>query len=197
MTIVGGVLFMVPFVVLIIIFAKVLEVIKVVIAPLAERIPVKSLIGLETPVFLAATILILVCFLVGLFAYTRLAKKLVGWLESALLSNIPGYSFMKNLGEEAAGATPARSHEAVLVRFDDASQIGFIIERISEGRVVVFIPNAPSPWAGGVFIFSEDRVTPLKVPSASVVKCLQKLGEGAGALVDGKIQVNRETGPQL
>ena len=186
-TIVGGVLFLAPFVVLLIILGKALEVIRAVIAPLAERIPIESAIGLETPSILAVVILILVCFLAGLFAKTAPAKKLVGWLESALLSNLPGYSFMKSLGEEATGATPARGHEAVLVRFDDAWQIGFIIERISKQRVVVFIPDAPSPWAGGVFILNEDRVEPLKTPSTSVVKCLQRLGEGTGALVGDKV----------
>ena len=98
--------------------------------PLAGLIPVESLIGFETPRILAVVLLIVVCFLTGLFAKTSLAKKLVNWLETVLLSNLPGYTYFKNLGEEAAGLAPAHGQQAVIVRFDDASQIGFIVERI-------------------------------------------------------------------
>lgn len=183
-TIVGGVFLLVPFVALIIILGKALQIVRVITVPLAERLPVESIIGFETPKILAAVVLLFICLLAGLFANTSLAKKLVNWLESVLLSNIPGYTFIKSLGEEAAGTAPAHSQQAVLVRFDDASQIGFLVERISGGQVVVFIPDPPNPLAGGVFIFDEDRVTPLEVPSTSAVKCLRKLGEGTGALVN-------------
>jgi len=184
-TIVRGVLFIAPFVVLIIIFGKALELISVVVLPVAEKTPVQTFFGMETPVIFAVIVLLFICFLSGLFAQTRLARKMVGWLEAALLSYLPGYSFMKDLGEEAVETKHEVKYKAVIVQFDDAEQIGFLIERISERRVVVFLPNAPIPWTGQVFIFSEDRVKPLVVPSTSVLKCLQKIGEGTGEIVKG------------
>ena len=92
---------------------------------------------------------------------------------------------MKNLGEKMAGTTPTEGYESVLVRFDDTWQIGFLVERISGGQVAVYIPGAPSPWTGGVFIFSEDRISPLDATSASTVSCLRKLGAGTGKLLEG------------
>ncbi|MCH7781085.1 MAG: hypothetical protein IH848_09575 [Acidobacteria bacterium] len=71
---------------------------------------------------LAFVVLLVVCFLAGLFARTRPAKAMVGWLESTLLSNIPGYSFVKSLGEEVTDANAARSNIPILARFDDAWQ---------------------------------------------------------------------------
>ena len=89
-TIVGGVFFLAPFVVLIIIFGKAIQILRDVVGPIAEHIPIKSAIGLETPKLLAITLLIALCFLAGLLAQTRPAKKLVDWLEATLLSNLPG-----------------------------------------------------------------------------------------------------------
>ncbi len=189
----GGALFLAPFVVLIIIFSKAIQILRVVTAPVAKLIPIESVIGLETPIILAIFSLIAGCFLAGLFAQTRSARKMVDWLETTLLSNLPGYSFMKNLGEEAAGTRHEGKHEAVIVQFDDAWQIGFLVERISDGRVVVFIPAVPSPWTGGAFIFEEKRVKPLNVPSTAVMKSLQRLGEGAGSLLNEKCEKNRKT----
>lgn len=184
-TIVGGVLFLAPFVVLIIILNRALILIRKVVTPLSERLPVESLIGLETPGVLAFIILILVCLTAGLFARSAVAKKMVTWLEDTILSNLPGYSLIKKFSAEVAGVDTAQGYEAVLAGFDDAWQVGFLVERISEGRVVVFIPDAPNPWSGGVYIFNEDRVTPLDATSASVVNCLRKLGSGANRLLKG------------
>jgi uncharacterized membrane protein len=186
MTVLGGALFLVPFIVIILILGKATQLLRGITVPLSKHIPIESAIGLETPRILAIIILVALCFLAGLFAQTRLAKRMVGWLESNLLSNLPGYSFIKNLGEEAAGLAPAQSQQAVIVQFDDASQIGFLVERIEGGKVVVFIPDAPSPWTGGVFIFDENRVKPLNVPSTAAIKSLQRLGEGTGELLKRK-----------
>ena len=187
MTVVGGVLFLAPFIVLLIIFGKALQLLRAVTLPVAKHIPYESAIGMETPRFLALILLIVICFLAGLFAKTRMAKRMVDWLEATLLSNLPGYSFMKNLGEEAAGTNHEGKHEAVIVQFDDAAQVGFLVERIEGGKVVVFIPDVPSPWTGGAFIFEEERIKPLNVPSTAAVKSLQKLGEGTGAIVKGSL----------
>ena len=97
------------------------------------------------------------------------------------------HPFMKNLGEEVGGRVPTHSYQSVLVRFDDASQIGFLVERTTDRRVVVFIPDSPSPWSGGVYVFDEDRITLIDEATTSAVKCLQKLGAGTGEVVKEKI----------
>jgi uncharacterized membrane protein len=182
-TMVDGIFFLVPFVVLLLIIGKAIQMIRVVTVPLAKMLPYDSIMGFAAPRFIGLILLLFSCLLAGHFARTTLGKRFVNWLEEAVLSNLPGYSYLKNLGEEAAGVAPAHKQDAVLVRFDDGWQIGFIVERIPEDKVVVFIPDAPSPWTGAVFIFDKERVKPLNVPSTTAVKCLQKLGQGAGAIM--------------
>ena len=98
MNIVGGALFLVPFVLIIFLLYKVVEVLRAVVTPMARQIPFESLIGMETPFFLALFLLIVLCFLVGLFAKTKGGQDLVSWLETTLFSYVPGYSFLKNVG---------------------------------------------------------------------------------------------------
>jgi uncharacterized membrane protein len=187
-TILGGALFLVPFVILIIILGKALEIARGIMLPLAERLPIKSFIGLETPWLLGVIVLVLTCLLAGLFARTKAAKKLLNLLETNLLSNLPGYSFIKNLGEEVAGGAPTHSYQSVLVQFDDAWQLGFLVERIDGAKVVVFIPDSPNPFAGGVLIVDEDRVTLLDEASTATVNSLRKLGAGTGDLIKDELQ---------
>ena len=186
-TIVGGVLFMVPFVLLVLVIGKALELLRAVVNPIAAKLPFESMIGLETPSILSIFLLVLLSFAAGLFAKTSIAKNMVHWLETALLSNLPGYSFMKNIGEEAAGTGTTQQYQSVLARFDDAWQLGFLVERLDSGQVVVFIPGSPSPWSGSVFIFDEDRVTLIDEATNASIKVLQKQGAGTAELLKGKI----------
>jgi len=193
-TIVGGVLFLAPFVILFILLGKAYELARVVIRPLAEWLPFESLIGLEAPTILAGLLLVAVCVAAGIVARTSQAKRLASWLETALLSNLPGYSFMRNVGEEYAAGAPTSGHESVLIRLDDSYQLGFLVERLPSGHAVVFVPGAPKPWNGDVLIVEQSRVTLLSPSSRAAVKCLQQLGSGTGDLVEGHLGGNDQPG---
>jgi uncharacterized membrane protein len=195
-TLVGGLLFLVPIVVLVIVLGKALALAHKIADPLATRIPVQSVIGLRTPMLLAIALLVLFCFLAGFFARTALARKIVSGLESAVLSNVPGYEFLKRMTESMLGVEEEGSYPAVLARFDDASQIGFQIEVLENGLIVVLVPGAPNANAGDVYFMKPDRVTPLKVPPARAQKCLKRLGAGAGALLRGLPFENKKLNPE-
>ena len=76
-TLVGGLFFLVPIIVLVVVLGKALAVARNLVAPLAEHLSVHSVIGLRTPMLLAVAIIVLFCFLAGVLARTALAKKLV------------------------------------------------------------------------------------------------------------------------
>ncbi len=182
-TLVGGVLFIVPFVLLILVLDKALDLIRVVINPMSEKLLVETTLGLGATKVIAIILLVILCFAAGLFARTDIAKRVVAWIETTLLSNLPGYSFMKNVGEEASGAGATEQYQSVLVRFDDSSQIGFLVERLESEQAVVFIPGSPNPWSGSTRILDEDRITLIDKATNSSIKVIQKLGAGTSNLI--------------
>ena len=186
-TIVGGLIFLVPVIVLSIILGKAFEITKTIVGPLVTMIGVKIFAGVGLATLLAILVIVLFCFLTGLMAKTDMAKKVIDWLESSILSNIPGYTFMKKMGESFAGSNIEQGYEAILARIEDAWQIAFLIERIDGGHVAVFIPGAPSPWSGSVFVMTEDRIRPLDVPLKAVIQCIERLGAGSNSLLGGNI----------
>jgi uncharacterized membrane protein len=62
-------------------------------------------------------------------------------------------------------------------------QIGFLVERIGDGRVAVFVPDAPTPSSGTILILAEDRIQVLDVPVPAVIKWLRSLGIGSRELL--------------
>jgi uncharacterized membrane protein len=187
-TLAGGVLFLVPLVVLFIILEKALRIAHKVVAPLAAHIPVESIIGLKTPKLLAIGLILLFCFLSGLLARTRLAQAVINWLETTVLSNLPGYQFMKAVAQSTLNVEGSKAREIVLAHIDEAWQLAFLVERLDNGLIAVFVPDAPNPNSGAVLLLTPDRVVPVDLSLQATFKCLKRLGVGSNALV-GKIAV--------
>ena len=113
-TFVSGLLFFVPFVALIIILGQAFEMAQKFMDPVAKLTPAHPVFGLEMRVLLAVGLLVLLCFLAGLFAQTTRAEKFVGRLERAILSKAPGYEYFKSeiessLGDEEHVKYPGRA----------------------------------------------------------------------------------------
>jgi uncharacterized membrane protein len=178
-TIVGGIIFLVPIAIFVAVIGKGLEITGGISKPLAHVLPVNMIGGLAVARVLAIVLLLLICFLAGLLARAAIARKLVEGLEANVLSRLPAYALMKTKTQSMLSPEDVEGMSPVVMRFDDAWQIAFEIERIEGGKVALFLPGAPDPWSGSICVADEDRVTPLDLPMASVVKMARRLGRGA------------------
>ena len=192
-TLVGGILFLLPIIVVVIIVGKALAIAHKLVDPLAAKIPMESAIGLETPKLLAMALLVLFCFLAGFFAQTKLAQQAVNWLETTVLSNLPGYEFFKGLSENLLAAENQPVYPVVLARVEDCWQIALLMERLEAGHVAVFIPGVPNPQSGSVYFMTEDRIKRVDLPPIPTMKCLKRYGLGANVLLCGKLERHAAT----
>jgi uncharacterized membrane protein len=156
----------------------------------------ESSIGLDAPVILAIALLVLFCFIAGVFARTALAKKAITWLETTVLSNLPGYEFIKNLSGNLLGDETKQTYPVVLARIEDAWQLAFLMERMEGGHVAVFIPGVPSPQSGSVYFMTEDRIQLMDIPTQAAMKCMKRYGLGANALLGAQLKVLAATTSQ-
>jgi uncharacterized membrane protein len=184
-TLAGGILFLVPIIVLVIILGKALALAHRLIGPLAEHVPVESVLGLRMPVLLAIAVIVLFCFLAGLLARTALAIRMVHALEVSVLAKVPGYGLLKSVSQSLLAVEPQGAYSVVLARLDDAWQIGLRIEELENGLVAVFIPDAPNPQSGAVVFLAPDQFKPTDIPLAAAFKSLKHLGAGSNALLRG------------
>ncbi len=177
-TIVGGVLFLTPLVVLGVVLNKAVILAAKAIKPLADRIPVSLGLGAAKVYVIAGLLLVLLCFLAGLLARSRLASRLVQSIEARFLSFLPGYQYLKQEGASVLGASETEAQPVVLARIGDSWRIGVMTETISENWLAIFIPNSPNPHAGSVFIVERSKVRPSATPLAVVTAALRRCGSG-------------------
>ena len=104
-------------------------------------------------------------------------------IETHCLSYIPGYSLVRSITRRAAGKEDGEIFAGALAVIEDALVPAFIVEHHQDGRYTVFVPSAPTPGVGAVYILPSERVYPVDVPFLKVVKCVSRWGAGSGELL--------------
>ena len=179
-TIVGGVLFIMPLAMLLIIIGKLVPIVKMIDSTLMGVFPDDSILSDVAMHLVALVIVLLLCFFVGLFAQSPAGRRLMSSLEDMILGAIPSFHFFKGFtasmqesDEIAANFTP------IVVKFDDYSQMAFEIERIpSINKVAVYLPGAPNSWSGTVVYVDPQLIEHLDLAVPEVVRIIKKLGKG-------------------
>ena len=103
-TVLGGVLFLTPIVVLAFILGKAFDLARRGLKPMATIIPDRFVSGVTMEAILAIVLIAILCFLAGLFARTRPAQRIMAELESSVLSKVPAYEYLKQAGASVHGA---------------------------------------------------------------------------------------------
>jgi uncharacterized membrane protein len=190
-TVVGGIFVLVPLVLLCIVLGQAATFAYNIIHPVIVLMPVKNVSTVSLAFAIAILAIVLICFLAGLLARTAVSQWFVGSLEQVILTFVPGYGLMKSMGQGWVGVSEEEPHQPVMVRFDDAEQIGFVMDSLANGRLVVFLPDVPTPWSGTLVFVGADRVTPLPLSTKEAIECLRRLGVTTSKLMVGREEARK------
>jgi uncharacterized membrane protein len=182
-TILGGALFLMPIVVLAFLLNKAFEFARRGLKPVAKLIPDQMVSGATMEAVMAIGLIVILCFLAGLFARTVLAQKIMSELESAVLSKVPAYGYLKQAGSSMMGLGEMAEHPVVLTQVEGAWRLGIQTDKAGSGLTAVFVPNSPNTFSGSVYFVAPDKVRPLDVSLASALNCLEQLGAKGGSFL--------------
>jgi uncharacterized membrane protein len=161
-TVVGGFVFLIPAVIVVIALGKVIGTLKVIAKTVSPFFGIESLVGGFFLDLIAFAAIVLLCFIAGFIAKHAFAKRIREKLDTVLLNSFPGYAIIKGFAENLRQTEQlAGNFLPVLVRFDDYVQIALETHRDSAGKVAVYLPGAPNPWSGTIVYVSQERVEPL------------------------------------
>jgi uncharacterized membrane protein len=178
-TLIGGLVFLVPLIVIIVVIGKAVQLIGKITQPLAALIPIDSIAGVAITNLIATTAIVLLCFLAGLAARITLASEFIRASERRFLSRLPGYTLLKAFVDSIVDSDGGgMSMRPVLIKLDDSSQIAFEVEHLTDGRVVTYVPAAPNPWSGSVLVLEADRVEPLPINTRTAMQNIRMAGRG-------------------
>jgi len=184
-TLIGGVLFLVPLVVVVVLLGKAFAILRTVAEPLSKSIPVEHIGGVAPVVVITALLMFVLCFLVGLIARSTKGRRLQNKIEEILLQIVPGYAWAKGMTGSMSDDEAQDLLKPVVVKFDDMWQIGFEVDRTDSGMVAVYLPAAPNAREGSVVFVEPVRIEPISAGLNAIVRNYKALGRGAAEMLRG------------
>jgi uncharacterized membrane protein len=179
-TAIGGILFLIPLTVTVLVMVQLVGLLAAVTVPIADALGASSLLGGTAANLIALLLIALVCYGVGLVAASRMGQRFVQTVESTLLSVIPGYTILRGFVDTLVGSEEAATRfQTVMVDQGFGRRLGYEVERTPKGWVVVFLPGSPNPWAGEVVYFDPKDVEPVEMPVQEMPRIMQQMGIGS------------------
>jgi uncharacterized membrane protein len=195
-TLVRGVFFLAPIVLVVILAREGYRMLRRVCEPVARLFPEHRLFGMLPADLLAIAAILLVFLIAGLFVATRPGRLISFRLERTVLYRVPGYLLVRGVVGTFPGLNEDTRPEPVLVETDEGWAFALLVEKQPEGFCTVFLPDSPTPTSGSVRIVEVSRVRPLDAPVMGLLTCLTRSGAGAGELA-GRILPTPSTDPTI
>ena len=190
-TAIGGVVFLLPLVLAVVVFSKAFSIVKTVSLPVANLISAEKVAGYAVADLLALTMLLVVTVLAGLLARSPIFDDFYRKIDAIILQLIPGYSYMKGMTGSLSDSDAEQSLKPVAAIQDDTVLIGYEVERLTDGWVAVYLPGAPDTRSGSVAYFTDDRIVPLDTDFAGIASCLKTLGRGSDKIIQDTTLLRR------
>ena len=183
-TLLGGLVVVLPVVVVCRIAAKTVLATRTAAQSLVEKLTGHGAEGVHFPMIFAVLIVIALSFLIGLAMTSDWGRRCGGWIERALLFRILGYAAVRAI----VGGLANVHHEGavrpgLLSLSGDAECFVVVTEDHGDGRLTVSIPGSPNPSGGIVQIVPKDKVRVLNVRITDIASALQQWGVGAHSVL--------------
>lgn len=181
-TLVGGITFLLPIVIMAWLLKKAMQMAAVLAKPALALLPPGLTGGVLINALETLLILLIVAFAAGLMARTGIGQRFMIWVENSLIGSLPQFSFVRGIADEMDGSDD-RHVEVVLVPADAGWAIGLVFVFDDQPFVPVFLPGAPQWTSGSVVIAERAKMRPAGISLFEATKIMQRLGQGADGVV--------------
>jgi uncharacterized membrane protein len=178
-SVVAGLLILVPVYLSVLLLLKAMKSVAGLARPLAMLLPE----WLPAERTLSLLLVLIICFLAGAAVRGPTGRAIQERLEKSLFDRLPGYAVVRSLTQRLAGRDEEKMWKPALIEIEDALVPAFIVEALEDGRLTVFVPSVPTPFAGAVYILSRSRVHPLDISFTEAIKSVSRWGSGSKVLV--------------
>ncbi len=187
-TLLGGIIVILPAIILILAFKWLFSVVGNAIAPLTDlaeaQLPLGDYNTYAAPI-IVILVIIIACFFLGLFVRTKLGQMIYLAFENSFLSKAPGYKMIKETVNHLLGKKTSPFSSVALVRIygNETLMTAFITDRHDNGKVTVFVPTGPNPTSGFIYHLDEQFVYPVAISVEDAMRSVISCGAGSEKLI--------------
>ena len=175
----GGLVILTPIYLSLLLLLKAMQAVAGLVRPIAKLLPA----WLPAEHILSLLFVLIICFLIGVAVRSPAGRAARERIEKTLFERIPGYTLFRSLTQQLAGNREEQVWRPALAEIEEALVPAFIIEEFEDGRFTVFVPAAPTPFSGSIYVLTPERVHPVDVPFTHAIRLLSRWGSGSKELV--------------
>jgi uncharacterized membrane protein len=185
-TTIGGITVVLPTVLLIMIFRGLFRWASGLIRPLTGMLAARAPLQGVLADLVVLSLILLVCFLVGLIVRTKMGRFLQQNLEKHILDVAPGYRIIRETVMQLLGRKKSPFSTVALVRLynNEALMTAFVTDDHEGDWYSIFIPTGPNPTTGYIVHLPGERVFPIDVRVDTAIRSVIACGAGSGPLLD-------------
>ncbi len=184
-TIVGGVLFILPLVLMFVLIEKAIHLLR---APVQKLLPMFAgyhIAGVTLVSLATLTGLIVLCFIAGLVSKTKAAGKARDAIEDKVLGNIPGYQLVKDAATRLAGLENEDGSKVGLISEGEGWRVCLVLENTDDWFTVYLPDGGPAGGtAGEVRVMPISQVIITDLSWLKLLACLRRGGRGVLELME-------------
>ncbi len=157
--------------------------------PIIEAIFDRPITGLGFGIIVALSLLL------GLFTASVVGASAYGKME-VYIARIPFFGPVYGVAKQVVasatgGGEDGAFSQVVAVEYPSAGihSIGFLTKRMSDGRIMVYIPSTPMPNTGVLIVIGAEKVTELEMTVGDAMRLITSAG-----VVSGDIKIGGEPG---
>lgn len=179
-TVIGGLLFILPLILIIVLIEKAIHLLQ---GPVQKLLPMFAGFDVAgvTLISLATLLgLIVLCFLAGLLARTAIATRALASVEDKVLGNLPGYQLFKDISTRVAGMDNDGNTQVGLIAEGDGWRLCLILDTAGDWLTIYMPDGGPAGGtAGEVRLMPASQVVVTDVTWLPLVASLRRGGRGA------------------
>jgi uncharacterized membrane protein len=185
-TLLGGLLVVLPVIILIFILKGLVEFVTDKIRPVTYLIIQTARLNEFISTFIAVILILFLFFIMGLAIRTRIGKYGFDFFEDKFLKRIFLYKFIKETVTQLFGTNKTLFKYAALVKLfgGDTMVIAFVAEEHPDGYATIFVPSGPAPTAGFVYVVKQSDVHKIDYPVDKAMRTIISLGKGSKGMID-------------
>lgn len=184
-TVLGGVVVVLPAVILFLLVRLVFRSIVPILEPVGHLFELQDYVQKWMVDMLSLALVITGFFLLGLMVRTRFGSRFFDRIEQQYLYKLPLYSILRETIRQFTGSSKTPFSQVVLVDVFNSStkMLGFITEELANDELAVFVPTGPNPTNGFIFILPRDKVELVNIRTEDAMRIVIGLGVGMDSAI--------------
>lgn len=148
------------------------------------------------PALSAVLLLVLLCLVIGFLVRSAPGYRARRVLEAVLLEKVPGFRLVQAyLGDGPLAQHAGRAMRPAMAAIEEGLCPALVMDELTDGRLVVFVPGSPAPMSGAVYVFTPDKVTLLDVPLLPFLRAVSSWGVGLAEILEGRHRRDAQQAP--